>query len=105
MPQGQVLAKQTAIDHNAMLVVGIVPARTGRSFRRVRIVMVVMMRMIVRVVVVIDCGDRVKMPRQVRVLTARPGMDYLTEKLHHHIGGNQSVTTETSHQTSNQFVE
>ncbi|WP_144977863.1 hypothetical protein [Bremerella volcania] len=98
LTQGQMLAKQTAVNDDAMRVFAGVPA--GHFMRNRFNMGVTMMMSVIMVVMAMIFSSRdgpMEMTRQVRVLTARPGMDYLTKKLHHQIGGNQGVTAELPH--------
>jgi len=77
------LAQQTAINNRPVRMLAAVPARYFVRNRLGVIVAVVVMMMSVIVemmTIILGRGDRqVGMPRQVRVLAARPGMNYLTK--------------------------
>lgn len=94
------LAKQTAVDDDPVRMLTGVPAWYFMRDRLSLVVAVVMMMSVIMVMVpiIFRGSDRhVGMAWQMRVLAARPGMNYLTKKLHHQVGGNQSVTAKSPH--------
>ena len=104
LTQGQVLAKQTAIDDDPVRMLAGVPAgyfMRDRLGMMIVAVVVMMMSVIVIMVVMpmIFSGSNrpMEVTRQMRVLTAGPGVDHLSEKLYHQVGGNQSVAAESTH--------
>lgn len=92
------LAKQTAIDNGTVRMLAGVPAG---DFVRDRLGFIVTMAMTVIVVMVTmircRCNRQMRMAWQVRVFATGPGMDNLTEELHHQVGGNQCVTANLPH--------
>lgn len=102
LAESQVLAKQTAVDHYPVRMLAGVPAR---DFVRdelgvvvAMVVMVMVMSMVMMTMIVRRYDRQVGMPWQVRVLAAGPGMQDLTKKLDHQVGGNQSITTKLPHE-------
>lgn len=102
LPQGQMLTEQTTIDRDPVRMLAGVPAwhfLRNRFGVVMTVVVMMMMSMIMVVVPMIfgHCHRVMGMAWQVRVLTAGPGMNYLSKKLYHQIGGNQSVATKLPH--------
>ncbi|PQO31163.1 hypothetical protein C5Y96_12485 [Blastopirellula marina] len=83
LTQGQVLAKQTAIDNGTMRVLAGVPpwyfVRDRLSMVMLRMIVTVVMMSVVVPMILSRYDREMGMARQMRVLATGPGMDYLTE--------------------------